>query len=600
MTGTRPLAWIGSGIGGALAAAVLWLIVNYCWTVNGAGLLERHGWPLSKIYLAAAAGALLGSVGGLISQRRQARYARDLAVISASMHFALRPDVCREEMKEYENLPPIKKWSSARHRMTGRVAGLDVEMLDLTYADKGSDSDTYYHQTILLVSAPEGAFPAFELRPRDMTVKVLGKMLGLQGITFSPTGASATDAAVIEQFSRMYYLSTGLEADIRKLHDQVSGHKSGDENRQQAIRNVFTLKVLRFLAEHARWRVESDGKHLALWRNVTMVRPADRPTFVSEALQLRAALAQPLAFASDLPAVSTQTARDLVKLRARILGTVAGTFLGFAAGCAVGMADFFSRVPFQPQSGGVLLSGLGFFGLSLLGVIVGACVGNRLLYYPVLYFLRRQPPLPTGAPPRPYQQPRTSNALLEHHGRADLTITCPPAGIWRGNSKFLLFGCVAWNAFVIPFTVLFLPAAFRGEVMQEGTNEPASPLFALVLLTPFWLFGIGSVLALLHNGKRWARLSVRGGQLDVDMHGLFRTTHYHLSRTEVREVRAGGNLEDDCGKEELCIEPRRGPPVRLLGYRGKKEIAWMAQTVRRALGLDQDDGSLTQSRGLSQ
>jgi hypothetical protein len=585
MAATRSFAWIGPGIGGAIATSILWLVVNYCWTINGAGLLERQGWPLSKVYSFTIVGGVLGSAAGLLSERRKQRYARELAAISASMQFALRPEVSREDMRQYQGLRPIRKWSSARNRMIGRTGGLDVGMLDLTYADTGGDSDSYHSQTLLLLPAPEGDFPAFELRPRDITVKMLCKMMGVEGITFQPAGASGADAVAIEQFSRKYYLSKGLEADIQKLHSQISGSQPADGKEQQAIRNVFTFKVLRFLAEHPGWHVESDGKYLALWRPATIARPADRPTFVSEALQIRAALAQPTAFTSDLPALASKSPRDLVTIQARILGTVAGTFIGFLTGCILGMGNLVVFDEFQHP--GIFRSGLGFFGLSLLGIAVGACVGNRLLYYPVLLLLRRQNRTSASTPPRPYRQPRKSTALLEHHGK-DLTITCPAAGIWRGNSKFLLFWCVMWNSFVILFTLLFLPAAFRGEVKQEGTNEPVSPFFALVLLTPFWLVGVGSVLALLHRGRRWARLSVRGGQLDVEVHGLFGITRHHWSGTEIKEVLtdvgAPGLGVNSTGN--LCIVPHRGLAVGVLGYRGKQETAWMTQLVREALGLD--------------
>jgi hypothetical protein len=584
MAATRSLAWMGHGIGGAIAAAILWLVVNYCWTVNGAGLLQRQGWPYSRIYLFAAAGAVLGSAGGLLSQRRQRRYARELAAISASMHFTLRPDVSREDMKDYEDLHLIQKWSSARNRMIGRVGGLDVEMLDYTCAEKGGDSDSYHSQTLLLLPAPEGEFPAFELRPRDMTVKLLSSMFGVEGITFRPAGAPPGDAAAIEQFSRLYHLSKGLEAEIQELQSQIPGHHPWDGKGHHAIRKVFTIKVLRFLAEHPGWYVQSDGKYLALWRDTTIVRPADRPGFLSDGIHIRAALTQPGAFASDLPPLASKPPRDLMTIRARILGTIAGTVIGFFVGSISSMGHFVMNEPIQPPH--FLLGGLSFFGLCLLGIAVGACVGNRLLYYPVLLFLRRQDRTLKRTPERPHQQPGTSTARVESHGK-DLTITCPPAGIWRGNGKFLLFWCVVWNSFVIPFTVLFLPAAFRGEVRHEDTNEPASPLFALVLLTPFWLIGIGSVLALLHNGRRWARLSVRDGQFAVEVHGLFSTNRHHWSRTEVKEVRAGLGpaANEESGSEDLTIVPRSGPPVRLLGYRGKAEIAWMAQLVRQALGL---------------
>jgi hypothetical protein len=97
-------------------------------------------------------------------------------------------------------------------------------------------------------------------------------------------------------------------------------------------------------------------------------------------------------------------------------------------------------------------------------------------------------------------------------------------------------------------------------------------------------------------------LSVRGGQLDVEVHGLFGITRHHWSRAEVKAVRAGMDLTEHggCGGEDLCIAPQQGPPVSVLSYRGKEEVAWMAQHVQQALGLRAEEVSLAQTRDLNE
>src|SRR5438270_673109 len=73
---------------------------------------------------------------------------------------------------------------------------------------------------------------------------------------------------------------------------------------EEAIREVFTLDVLRFFAGHPSWHVESDGKHLALWRRSTILRAADRPGFLEDSLEVRRALTHPAARA-EFVAVAT-------------------------------------------------------------------------------------------------------------------------------------------------------------------------------------------------------------------------------------------------------------------------------------------------------
>jgi hypothetical protein len=60
VSGKRSCHWIGAGLGTAIVTAVAWFLVNTFWTVNGVGVLQRLGWPLSNIYLCSAAGAVSG------------------------------------------------------------------------------------------------------------------------------------------------------------------------------------------------------------------------------------------------------------------------------------------------------------------------------------------------------------------------------------------------------------------------------------------------------------------------------------------------------------------------------------------------------------
>jgi hypothetical protein len=285
--------------------------------------------------------------------------------------------------------------------MSGQTDGLRVEMLDYTYVEKGSEESISYRQTVLLLPAGAEELPAFELRPRHFGVKMLG-LIGMEGLTFrSEAAASDADRDAIERFCRQYHVSEGLDVLVEAMSRKVAAETGEEEEPlpergqgEEAIRRLFTLDVLRFFAGHPGWYVQSDGKHLAIWRRNAIVRAAGRPGFLADGLEVRQAFMRLGTRADHIP-VAAGTARiDPTRLSARLLGTLAGCFVGFFTGGILGSIAAMRRDPFQDGFAG---SALLFFGSTILGLIVGAVVGNRLLYYPIYHFLharhaRRRPP----------------------------------------------------------------------------------------------------------------------------------------------------------------------------------------------------------------
>jgi len=370
-------AWIGATIGGTFLAGLLWCVLY--------GLLDRLGWPWFNFYTSVASGALMGGCIGAFMERRRRRHARQLAAVAASMEFAYRLDAPREALRDFLTLRLFKKWSSASNRLTGRVGSLPVEMLDYVYEEGDSDGNSYTSQTVLLAPA-DPALPTFELRPRHLGMKLMS-LFNIEGVAFAPDAAE-DERDGIERFGRLYHLSEGLNVLLETAGNAAAAGadavKSAEPRAgETAIRQLFTPELLRFFADHPGWSVESDGKHLALWRRQTVIPAADRPAFLAEALEVHQALTHTEFRPGSQQVVAAAPKGDPLVTHARMMGTVLGLFIGFFAGGVLGAIGFFRCGLGRPLLGFAL-----FFGGGLLGLALGALMGNRVFYYPFYLLMR--------------------------------------------------------------------------------------------------------------------------------------------------------------------------------------------------------------------
>lgn len=184
-------------------------------------------------------------------------------------------------------------------------------------------------------------------------------------------------------------------------------------------------------------------------------------------------------------------------------------------------------------------------------------------------------------------QPTSSTAILEQrpHG---FMITIPPLGLRRGNNGFLLGWCLLWNAIALPFAAFFLPAAFRGEVTWEGTNEKISPLIACLMITPFLLIGIGSALGVSYRGRHRASIAVAGSTLKIEETTLFGNRQRDWTARDLADIRVVTESSNNDGAgirwtNNLNILTKEGDPYRLFSYRDKTELEWIATLLRQAL-----------------
>jgi hypothetical protein len=575
MSAKTSISWIGAAIGGAVAALVAFFVLNNFVVINGVGPLKGLDPPWSDFYCWGLAGGLLGAAGSVFAWHRRRVHAREVAEAALLLGLDYAAEVAREDLGEAGQLRLFGKWAHAAHHLTGRMDRMPIQVLDYTYVDKGEDSSSYVTQTVVLLPGAEHV-PAFALRPRDLTVRVLG-LLGVRGITFDPAGAGPEVAPVVEQFNRHYHLALGLENQLLALAEQVEDPEAARSMAppEEMVRRLFSPELLGFFAAHPGWFVESNGRHLALWRKAVVRGPA-RSQFLAEALEARHAIAE-----SRRPArtavVPARPPADPLRNAARGFGTALGAAAGFIAGFFLSTNSIFRPGPFKIGVATLLI----VFGAALCGLVVGALLGYLILAHPVFWALRRRQARERQAiADSPWGQPLGSTAQVQEQGNR-LLIDLPAPGLRRGVGSFVFAWCCLWNGILVVFTALWLPAALLGQVKWGDGNQAVPPLLPCLFLVPFWLIGISALVVVLYQGRRRARLVVDSRHLWFEETTLFGVKQHDWQRQELADVQASPSIPGlFAGKWEIRLMPHQGEPTGLLSWRDRKELKWLAGLVR--------------------
>jgi hypothetical protein len=180
----------------------------------------------------------------------------------------------------------------------------------------------------------------------------------------------------------------------------------------------------------------------------------------------------------------------------------------------------------------------------------------------------------------PLPQPAGSPITIERFADG-LTITVPPAGLWKGTHGLFLFA-ILWNGFMGVFTPLLLVGIFSGKGVEQG-----AALIAPAVLSIFWLVGIGILLGALNMGRRQAAIAVTSCTLMVIQTGLFGTKQRQWAAPEIRRICAGhsGMEVNDKPILELQIFGQGAGKFGLLAGRTDEELNWIASELRVALGV---------------
>jgi hypothetical protein len=180
--------------------------------------------------------------------------------------------------------------------------------------------------------------------------------------------------------------------------------------------------------------------------------------------------------------------------------------------------------------------------------------------------------------PSPPVPPAGTNIQIERFPDG-LTINLPPAGI-RGT-KGLFFFAVIWDSAMAVFTVFMVSAILSGKEKNE-----AAWILPLVL-SVFWLVGIGLLVGSLNMARRRAAIAITGGSLMVIQTGLFGSKQRTWEPGDVEAVRVGpsGMTVNNKPVMQLQIIDGGADIFGMLTGRSDEELHWLAAELRAALGV---------------
>lgn len=160
---------------------------------------------------------------------------------------------------------------------------------------------------------------------------------------------------------------------------------------------------------------------------------------------------------------------------------------------------------------------------------------------------------------------------------ADLTITVPPAGLWKGTGGLFTFSLI-WNGAILLFSVLVAFAIAR--VPQAD----APGWVVLGVLGLFWAVGIIVLLSSINMGLRRAAIAVAGDTLMVIQTGPLGTKSKEWRLADLSDIVAGpsGMKVNDVDVLELQIHARDQGKYGMLAGRRSAELVWLARLLREA------------------
>jgi hypothetical protein len=176
------------------------------------------------------------------------------------------------------------------------------------------------------------------------------------------------------------------------------------------------------------------------------------------------------------------------------------------------------------------------------------------------------------------EQPEGSEVQVEN-SPTGITLTLPPAGIYRGSKGLLVSGLV--------FTA-FLSV---GYVIMLGFMQLAGHYNGYVIagVSVLWLLGPLMLAAAFHMGRRRAAFAVVGDSLMVLQTGPLGNKRKDWSREAITDIRTGPSNTSVGGKIiiELQVHPRNEHKVGFLAGRDEEELRWLATVLRRALHVSE-------------
>ena len=140
----------------------------------------------------------------------------------------------------------------------GEQAGFKCLIFDYQYVVGSGKSQHTYHQTVVYFESDKFKFPKFFMREEDFFDKVKGAF-----------GKKDIDFESHPDFSRKYFL------------------KGEDED---AIRNLFTSKILNYFSVNLGWQVDAEESSLIIFKKGKKRKPEEISALLTKGLEIQKVL----------------------------------------------------------------------------------------------------------------------------------------------------------------------------------------------------------------------------------------------------------------------------------------------------------------------
>ena len=152
----------------------------------------------------------------------------------------------------------------------------------------------------------------------------------------------------------------------------------------------------------------------------------------------------------------------------------------------------------------------------------------------------------------------------------------PERTLLRGSSG-LFFFAIIWNGFMAVFTAAVI----------FGAKENELDLAFIAFTVVFWSIGIGMLVGSFYMARQSALVGVKDGLLFIERKTIFGTkwTEFAADQVESIEMDSTNMQVNDVPVMNLKIQPLEGDAVGMFSHLDNEEIQWLAQQLRRSLGL---------------
>ncbi|QEG22606.1 hypothetical protein [Mariniblastus fucicola] len=151
----------------------------------------------------------------------------------------------------------------------------------------------------------------------------------------------------------------------------------------------------------------------------------------------------------------------------------------------------------------------------------------------------------------------------------------PKRTLSKGSNGLFMFS-VFWNGFLLLVTLAMIKA--------NAFDWPP-----IAIITGFWLVGIGLLVTAIYLARQSAMIGVKDRMLFIERTTIFGTrwTEFQSAAVESLEV-ADANMEvNGVPVMNLRIQPHEGKAVKMFSHLDPQELRWLAQQLRRELGVEE-------------